>query len=109
MQTYTETEIIVSLILTWAVGLSAPLIIRYFILRRPIKNGWVAALICAVFWIANIAIFTLLSSASKAHGSLFFIALVSFIILMKPMKNAADEETIRVEKKKKKSEPNPWH
>ena len=108
MQAYTDTEIIVSFILTWGIGLSAPLIIRYLILKRPVKKGWIAAFICAIFWIINIVIFTLLGSASKAHGALFFVALVSFIILMRPVKNAADEEALRIEKERKKQEPNPW-
>ena len=75
-------EIIFSFIITWVVGLSVPLLIRFVFLRRAMSKG--AALITvALCWCANIVIFTALGSQNKTHAVLFLIAWISYHILRK--------------------------
>ncbi len=72
--------LIVSAILTWSIGLTPPLLIRFVFVKRPLSKG---ASICIVvlFLVANIIIFTALGSESKTHGALFLVALASYYVL----------------------------
>ncbi|MCJ7776843.1 MAG: hypothetical protein MUP16_00785 [Sedimentisphaerales bacterium] len=82
---YWWITLIVSAILTWGVGLTPPLLIRFAFLRRPISKGWAIGT-AAIFWFINIIIFTALGSTSKTHGALFFVAWASYAILRKGAK-----------------------
>ena len=77
--------IIVSIILTWGIGLLPPVLIRYVFLKRPIGN-WPAIGICAFFWIFNFILFTVLGSKSKTHAVLLIVAGVSYGILRRASK-----------------------
>ncbi|MBC8427216.1 MAG: hypothetical protein H8E00_01010 [Deltaproteobacteria bacterium] len=78
--------LIISGILTWGIGLSPPLLLRFVILRRPIMSkGWVVGIV-ALFWLTNIVVFTALGSTNKTHGALLLVALVSYGILRKGAK-----------------------
>ncbi len=77
--------IIVSFVLTWGIGLIPPLIVRHWIIRRPLTKPWAIGLVI-LFWMVNIFIFTALGSQSKTHAALFFVAWVSYIILKKDRK-----------------------
>jgi len=74
-----------SFLLTWAVGLLPPVLIRFVFLRRPIGNGW-AICVVALLWIFNIGLFTALGSQSKTHGGLVLVVFVSYAILRKGTK-----------------------
>ena len=82
---YWWITLIVSAILTWGVGLTPPLLIRFAFLRRPISKGWAIGT-AAIFWFINIIIFTALGSTSKTHGALFLVAWASYAILRKGAK-----------------------
>lgn len=73
-------EFLMSVIITWGVGLSVPLILRYIILHRPLGKGASIA-IAAVMLFVNIIIFSAMGSQSKTHTALYLIALVSYWIL----------------------------
>lgn len=75
-------EIILSIAITWIIGLTPPLIIRHVIVKHPL-NKWPAVGICAFFLFFNIALFTGMGSQSKTHAALFLVAYVSFWILRK--------------------------
>ncbi len=68
-----------SFIVTWGIGLTPPLLIRYVFYRRPL-NKWPAIGYCTLFLFANISIFTILGSESKTHNVLVIIAFVSYYI-----------------------------
>lgn len=72
--------IVVSFIVTWSVGLFPPVLLRYAILKRPMKK-WYAIGICALFYFINLFIFIFGGSQNKFHGALGLIALTSYFIL----------------------------
>jgi len=74
--------LIISLILTWAIGLIPPLLIRFAILRKPISKK-LSILLVIVLWFINVVIFTALGSQSKGHGALVLVAIASYYILRK--------------------------
>lgn len=76
------TDIIASFIITWSIGLIPPLLIRYVILKIPMKIGYAIGT-CALFWVINIVIFTALGSQSKTHGAIHLIAIASYFIFRK--------------------------
>ena len=82
----TTEEILASLlfglIITWIIGLTPPIIIRFVILKRPLKRN-AAIGICAGLWVFNLILFFALGSKSKTHGALVLIALASYYILTK--------------------------
>lgn len=80
MQELDAATIILSLILTWGVGLLPPVLIRYVFVKRPIAK-WPSIGICAMFWFFNFILFTALGSTSKSHGALVLVAMVSYWIL----------------------------
>jgi len=78
-------DVVFAIVLTWVIGLTPPLAIRYAILRRPIDR-WPAVGICGFFWLFNLFLFIALGSRSKSHAALMFIALISYWILRKTRK-----------------------
>ena len=74
--------IFLSFIITWGIGLTPPLLIRYVFLRWPMRKPW-AILIVVFLWMFNLILFALLGSESKTHGALLLVALVSYGILRK--------------------------
>ena len=91
----TLVDVVIGIVITWGWGLSIPLALRYFILKRPIDNS-MAALIAGGLWITNIFIFTALKSQSKTHAALFLVAWASYWILTRKNRTsvANDEESI---------------
>lgn len=85
MYEFDTVTIIASIIITWGIGLAPPLIIRYAILKRPMDK-WPAIGTCAIFWLLNIVIFTVLGSKSKTHAALTLVAFVSYWLLRKAVK-----------------------
>lgn len=73
------TLLVLSLLITWGVGLSPPLLIRYVFVRRPMSRktaGWIAAGFSLLFWISFLA----LNVAMKEKpGSGFVWVLVFFV------------------------------
>ena len=82
MEGLTPYDILFYIAVTWSIGLAPPLIIRYIIAREPISKR-PALLICIIFLIFNLFLFSVLGSESKTHAVLFVIAGVSFAILRK--------------------------
>lgn len=76
------TALILSLAITWIIGLTPPLLTRYLIVRRPMGRP-AAIAFCATFWVLNLGLFIALGSQSKSHVALLLIAFVSYGILTK--------------------------
>jgi hypothetical protein len=99
--------LIFSALLTWGIGLTPPLVIRFLIVRKPIGKGWALGIV-VIFLFINIIFFSalrelLFDSTSKTHSSLYFVALVSYAILRKNTKKslmAKHEGQINPEPKK---------
>ncbi|MBS0497620.1 MAG: ankyrin repeat domain-containing protein [Bacteroidetes bacterium] len=81
--------IIFGTFLTWGIGLTPPLVIRYAALNRPMGK-WPAIGVCAFLWFVNIILFSALGSQSKTHTALTFVAFVSYWLLRK--KGTAKEQ-----------------
>ena len=80
--TYFWLSIILSLVLTWGIGLTPPLLIRYVFLKKPMgKKGALA--VCGLFFFLNIIVFSILGSESKTHTALILVAFISYWILKK--------------------------
>lgn len=78
---YSMDNIIISLLITWFIGLLPPVLIRFLIWRKPIKK-WPAIGVASTFWFVNFIIFVgVLGSQSKSHFAIFLIACVSYEIL----------------------------
>ena len=84
--------IIISIILTWSIGLSVPLLIRYVFLRRPI-NKIPAIVIVVILLFLQLALWTSLGSVNKSHIVLVLIAYISYGILRK--RNKGDYEIVK--------------
>ncbi len=82
--------ILVSVLITWGIGLAPPLLIRYAFLKRPMDR-WPAISTCAAFWFFDVILFTAIGSKSKSHAALTIVAFVSFWILRRAGK--AKEQT----------------
>jgi uncharacterized membrane protein YdjX (TVP38/TMEM64 family) len=72
-------ELILSFFITWAIGMTPPVITR-MVRRRPLGK-WPAIAMCAAFAFINIMIFIALGSESKSHAVVFVMAVVSYWIL----------------------------
>jgi len=82
---YWWITLIISAILTWGIGLTPPLLIRFAFLRRPISKGWAISIV-VFLWFINFVFFTALGSESKTHAALFLVAWASYAILRKGAK-----------------------
>ena len=82
---------IISIIITWSIGLSVPVLIRYVFLRKPI-NKTPAIVIVVILYFIQLFIWIGLGSTSKSHAVLFLIAYVSYYILNKGYKKGASKE-----------------
>lgn len=74
--------LLLSFLVTWGIGLTPPLLIRFLFARRPIGKG-AAIGIVSILFICNLVLFAALGSQSKSHVALVLIAIVSFTILRK--------------------------
>lgn len=74
--------VVISFVLTWGIGLTPPLVIRYAVLKMPMEK-WPAIGACACLWFFNIILFSALGSQSKTHAALIFVAYVSYWLLRK--------------------------
>lgn len=94
--------LIISIIITWSIGLSVPVLIRYVFLRRPI-NKVPAIVIVVILYFIQLFIWIGLGSINKSHVVLFFIAYVSYYILRKRNKGEykviKDKDDIKLEVK----------
>ena len=78
---FSSGNLILSLVITWVIGLTPPALIRFLLWRKPIKK-WPAIGIVTGFWLLNFVIFVgLMGSQSKSHFALLLIAYVSYRIL----------------------------
>ncbi len=84
--------LIISFILTWSIGLSVPVLIRYVFLRRPI-NKFPAIVIVVILYFIQLFMWIGLGSTNKSHAVLFFIAYVSYYILRK--RNKGEYEVVK--------------
>jgi len=82
--------LVVSFIVTWGIGLTPPLLMRFAILRRPIGKWWAIGTV-SVLAVVNLVIVVALGSTSKTHAALALVALVSYFILRKGAKKKPQE------------------
>ena len=91
MLEFSTIDLIGSFFLTWIIGLTPPLVLRYLIIGKPLSKGWTIS-ICILLLIINLAIFIALGSKSKSHSALFLVAIVSFFILNKKQIKVENEK-----------------
>jgi len=78
--------LVLSLVLTWGIGLTPPLLIRFAMLRRPLSKAWAWG-VAACFLFVNLVIFVAMGSQSKTHFALILVAWASYGILRAGGKN----------------------
>lgn len=83
--------LIISVIFTWGIGLTPPLLIRFAFLRRPISKGWAIGTVI-LFGFINFVIFPANASArgGRIGGAFVLIAFASYAILRKGAKKQTD-------------------
>ena len=74
--------LLINLLITWSIGLTPPLLIRFVVMRRPIDK-WPAVGVAGLFLLLNISLFVAMGSENRSHTVLALIAWVSYIILHK--------------------------
>jgi uncharacterized CHY-type Zn-finger protein len=102
MEDFTASTLILSIIITWTIGLTPPLLIRYAFFRRPMAKK-PAIGTSAFFWFLNIILFIAMGSKSKTHAVLLLIAFISYKILNKgytKFKTREDYEKWKAQKTK---------
>jgi len=72
--------LIISFIITWSIGLSLPLIIRFVVVRKFLSKG-ISIIISIVWYLVQIGIFQALQSQSKNHTALALTSFVGYYIL----------------------------
>jgi len=72
--------LIVSVLLTWGLGLLFPILVRFALVRKPLSKK-VAILLVCIFWVLNLIFFIAIGSQSKTHMALFLVAIASYYIL----------------------------
>ncbi|MGV0983865.1 MAG: hypothetical protein ACOYB2_04895 [Limnohabitans sp.] len=100
----TFLDIILSIIITWSVGLLPPAIVRYFIYRRALEKQ------TALLWTFGLGILELMffiwsGSQSKTHGVVFLIGLISFKILQN--KNGRFDRNLEIHENLPPLQPEP--
>lgn len=94
MQEPDLATMMLSIVITWTIGLVPPLVIRYGIARRPIGK-WPAIGIATAFWFFNLILFVALGSKSKTHFALYLIAWVSYLILRRGTVDGKQSNEVR--------------
>ncbi len=77
----------ISFLLTWGIGLTPPVLIRFVIAKRPIAKSWAYAVVI-FFGIVNMVVFRILGGTSKTV--VIVLAYVSFLILRTSFKKQND-------------------
>ena len=72
----------VSFILTWGIGLTPPLLIRFTFMKRALSRTGAIG-IAFLFLIINASIFNALGSKTRTHAALYLVAWASYGILRK--------------------------
>lgn len=75
-------QVLFSFAITWGIGLTPPLLVRFLIMRRSIAK-WPAIAVTVLFWFCNLLIFISLGSESESHIALLVVAWVTYLILRK--------------------------
>ena len=79
------TILMISMVITWGIGMTPPLLIRYLLVKKPLEKK-ISVVIIIIQWVVNLMIFTALGSQSKTHTVLYIMAFVSYCILRKDKK-----------------------
>lgn len=81
---------LISFIFTWGLGLLPAYLIRYKILRRPLKKRWAIPL-AFIIWSIQLVVATYIAELAglinSKHTALNLVAIVSFYILVKKNKS----------------------
>jgi hypothetical protein len=74
--------LLVSLVITWGVGLAPPVFLRFVWPAVPFGR-WRAIAVVGGLWMFNLLLFSAMGSQSRSHTALVFVAVVSYFILRK--------------------------
>ena len=90
---------ILSIIITWSIGLAIPLIIRFAIIKKALGKI-IAIIITIVNYFITFVIFAQLGSKSKSHAALYLMILCSYGILHNGHKadKVSTNDTFKIEK-----------
>ena len=77
--------VILSIFFTWGLGLLVPILLRFFILKRPISK-WVSLIVVFSVLFIQILISQAINSENRTHSALILVAFVSYWIMRKENK-----------------------
>ncbi|MCL4216113.1 MAG: hypothetical protein KJ052_03775 [Candidatus Hydrogenedentes bacterium] len=89
-------KLVISLIITWGLGLAPALVVRYLWLRRPLRKksaNWIAGLSSAFFFLIFLMLHTALGERPGAGSVWILVFFLSRWILLRPESMSADMET----------------
>ncbi|MHC4158614.1 MAG: hypothetical protein ACYSSO_06000 [Planctomycetota bacterium] len=94
---YWVITLIISVIFTWGIGLTPPLLIRFALLRRPISKGWAIGTVI-LFGFINFVIFSANATArgGRIGGAFVLIAFASYAILRKSVKKQKEKNRLSI-------------
>ena len=73
-------SLVLSLVVTWTIGLVPPIAIRYVWAKRPLRK-WEAIGTCSMFWFMNLAAFAALGATKPPTYGVSLIAFASYWLL----------------------------
>ena len=79
------TVLILSMVITWGIGMTPPLLIRYLFVRKPLGKE-ISVILIIIQGVVNFMIFTAIGSQSKTHTVIYVMAFVAYCILRKEKK-----------------------
>lgn len=96
---YWIINLIFSAIITWGIGLTPPLLIRFVFVRRPISKRWAIGTVI-LFWFFNFVIFSANAAAhgGRIGGAIVLIAFASYPILRKGAKKQKENIPLSIVK-----------
>ena len=96
---YTATDIIVSIIFTWGVCLTWPLLVRFAIVKRPISRSR-AVCLSVLFFLVNPVIAYYLGARNTSPLPLVLVTFISYAIMYKGYYKKGSDIIVRKEKLK---------
>jgi hypothetical protein len=94
-------SLVFGFVLTWVVGLSPPILLRYDFFKGPISKA-AAGAACLVYFVV---MFAVVAAVGGRPNATFLVALVSYFILTRPNKETAGDGAVQAATRKQIGRP----
>ena len=89
MQNITAADIVISIVISWGIGLAIPLVLRFLVFKQPVKKQTTWIVVVITFFVNQMIFYSILKSANPNLLPLFLMAFVTYKILNKGYKPPA--------------------